>query len=194
MMLIPKGTVFSATRACEEESAYTIVNFRGNFSLTEAKKLTLGTEMMEIFGRLDRCAAMDPERDRYWLLSDIYGIIAQLAQQEQHSYYSKDTMTLIEPALELLRKKLLDPDLNVEMLHEVCGLSNTYFRSLFVARFGVSPKKYILDRRLIHARQLLESGECRFIREAARLSGFEDPLYFSRIFKARYGYPPSHVI
>ncbi len=191
VMLLPKGTVFSATRAGEEESAYTIVNFQGDFSLTEAKKLTLGSKMMEIFCRLDRCAAMDPERDRYWILSDVYGIIAKLAQQEQHSYYSKETMTIIEPALELLRKKLFDPDLNVELLHVVCGLSDTYFRNLFVARFGVSPKKYILDRRLIHAKQLLESGECRLVREAARLSGFEDPLYFSRIFKARYGYPPS---
>ena len=191
VMLIPKGTIFTATPAGVEESTYTIVNFQGDFSLAEAKKITLGSEMMDIFHRLDRCAAMDPERDRYWLLSDFYAILAQLVQQEQHSYYSKDTLSLIEPALELMRKKLFDPELNVGQLPVVCGLSDTYFRNLFAARFGVSPKKYILDRRLIHAKQLLESGECRFVREAARLSGFEDPLYFSRIFKTRYGHPPS---
>jgi len=193
VILLPKGTVFTATPANETESTYTVINFLGDFSVNEVKNLTLGSEMINIYTRLDRCAAMDPERERYWILSDFYGIIAQLAQQEQHKDFSKDKLSLIEPALELIRKNLYDPDLNVQLLHAVCGLSRTYFRSLFVARFGVSPKKYILDRRLIHAKQLLESGECRFVREAARISGFEDPLYFSRIFKARYGYPPSEI-
>lgn len=191
VMFLPKGTVFTAIPVGAEGSTYTIINFHGDCSFTEVKKMTLGPEMMDIFSRLDRCTAMDPERDRYWILSDFYAILAQLAQQEQHGYYSRSSMILIEPALELMRKKLFDPNLNVGQLPAVCGLSDTYFRNLFAARFGVSPKKYILDRRLIHAKQLLESGECRFVREAARLSGFEDPLYFSRIFKARYGYPPS---
>ncbi|MBR4016448.1 MAG: helix-turn-helix transcriptional regulator [Oscillospiraceae bacterium] len=191
VMLIPKGTVFTATLTDGMESTYTAVNFQGIFSLKEAKKLTLGAEMVKIYAWLDRCAAMDPDRDRYWMLSDFYRIVAQLAQQKQHHYYSQDTMSLIEPALERIQKDLFDPELKVGLLHESCGLSNTYFRSLFVARFGETPKQYILDRRLTHAKQLLESGECRLVSEAARLSGFEDPLYFSRVFKARYGYPPS---
>lgn len=191
VLLIPKGTVFSATLVGQEQSNYTVVNFQGDFSLTEVKKLTLGSEMIRVYDWLDRCAAMDPERDRYWILSEFYRITAQLAQLQQADTYTEASLALIEPALELIRKDLYDPELKVGLLHVVCSLSDTYFRDLFVARFGVVPKQYILDRRLNHAKQLLESGECRYVSDAARLSGFEDPLYFSRIYKSRYGHPPS---
>lgn len=191
VLLIPKGTVFSATLVGNEESQYTVVNFQGDFSLTEAKKLTLGNEMRNVYDWLDQCAAMDPERDRYWMLSEFYRITAQLSQQQPQSTYNQERMDMIQPALEMIHRDLYDPELRVGLLHVVCSLSDTYFRNLFVARFGVVPKQYILDRRLIHAKQLLESGECRFVSDAARLSGFEDPLYFSRIYKARYGHPPS---
>lgn len=191
VLLIPKGTVFSATLASQEKSLYTVVNFQGNLSLTEVKKVTLGQDMPQVYSWLDRCAAMDPGTDRYWILSDFYKITALLAQKKQPDLYDQAAFNLIEPALALIRKELYSPELKVGLLHVVCSLSDTYFRNLFVARFGVVPKQYILDRRLIHAKQLLESGECRFVSDAARLSGFEDPLYFSRIYKARYGHPPS---
>ena len=191
VMLIPKGAVFTATLVGTEESRYTVVNFQGDLSLTEPKKITLGKDMMQVYQWLDRCAALDPERDRYWMLSDFYRITAQLTQQQQNESFAPESMDLIQPALEMIRKDLYDPSLRVGLLHVVCSLSDTYFRNLFVARFGVVPKQYILDRRLIHAKQLLESGECRFVSDAARLSGFEDPLYFSRIYKARYGHSPS---
>ena len=191
VLLIPKGTVFSATLASQEESRYTVVNFQGDLSLTEAKKLALGTDTVQIYQLLDHCATMDPDRDRYWLLSDFYRLTAILAQQKQSDTFSQESVALIEPALELIRKDLYNPELKVGLLHVVCSLSDTYFRNLFVARFGVVPIKYILDRRLSHAKQLLESGECRYVSDAARLSGFEDPLYFSRIYKKRYGHSPS---
>ena len=191
VMLIPKGTVFSAALVSKEESLYTVLNFLGDFSLTEPKKLTLGKDAVHIYNLLDRCAAMDTERDRFSMLSDFYQIAAHLDRLEESNAYDQDSLALIEPALEMIRRDLYDPELRVGLLHVVCSLSDTYFRNLFVARFGVVPKQYILDRRLIHAKQLLESGDCRFVNDAARLSGFEDPLYFSRIYKARYGHPPS---
>ena len=191
VMLIPQSTVFSATLASKEESRYTAINFQGDFSLNEPKKLNLGKDTVHVYSILDRCASMDPERDRFSMLSDFYRIAAYLDQQGENSQYSQDSLALIEPALEMIRKDLFDPELKVGLLHVVCSLSDTYFRNLFIARFGVVPKQYILDRRLIHAKQLLESGDCRYVSDAARLSGFEDPLYFSRIYKARYGHPPS---
>lgn len=194
VLLIPKGTSFTATQVGHTESKYTVINFQGDFSVTEVKKLILGEEIVKVYAWLDRCAAMDPDRDRYWILSDFYRIIAQLAQQEQTNYYSQGSLSLLAPALEILQKDLFSSELKVGQLHVACGISDTYFRSLFAARYGVSPKKYILDRRLIHAKQLLDSGECSKVSDAARLSGFEDPLYFSRAFKARYGYPPSVAV
>ena len=43
VLLIPKGTVFSATLASQEKSLYTVVNFQGDLSLTEVKILLPST-------------------------------------------------------------------------------------------------------------------------------------------------------
>ncbi|MDO4487832.1 MAG: AraC family transcriptional regulator [Eubacteriales bacterium] len=191
VLIIPKGTAFTANLVGNEESRYTVINFDGDFSITKAMKLNLGSEALRIFAILDNLAAMDHERDIFWMLSGFYEITARLLKTEQADYHTRETLSLMEPALKLLRHDLFNPTLKVSALHEACGISDTYFRTLFTSQFGVSPKKYILDRRLIHAKQLLDSGECSSVGDAAELSGFEDPLYFSRVFKNRYGYPPS---
>ena len=191
VMVLPKGCFFTATPVGSEESIYTVINFLGDFSVTEPAKLPEGPEIPSINILLDRCVSINPEREPYWLLSYFYRIFALLIQQEESGYANQNTLALLEPALEILRKNMFSPNLKIVQLHSVCGISNTHFRSLFVSQFGVSPKKYITDQRLLHAKQILDGNECRSIKDVARLSGFEDPLYFSRVFKARYGYSPS---
>lgn len=194
VLLIPKGSLYTSRPVGQTKSKYTVINFQGDFSITEPQKLSLGAEKEQILSLLDRCAAMDSDLDRYWIHSDFYRIVALLEQQANSDCHSPVSLSRIAPALEILRKDLFNPELKVDLLHTACGISHTYFRTLFIARFGLSPKKYIMNQRLIHAKQLLDSGECRDVSETARLSGFEDPMYFSRVFKARYGYPPSKGI
>lgn len=54
----------------------------------------------------------------------------------------------------------------------------------------------IRQRRLHLAYQVLSSGQGRGekIRTIARRYGFIDEKYFSRIFRARYGYAPSEAL
>ena len=97
----------------------------------------------------------------------------------------------LEPALKFLEKHIFDPDLKIGKLHDLCGISDTYFRQLFLARFGISPKKYVIKRRLAQAKAISDSGEYDTIGEVAMMTGFEDALYFSKAFRNKYGYPPS---
>lgn len=193
-LIIPEGTSFVATKASLEESMYTVFYFQADLSITQATKLSFEKDSTMIYSILDQCITIGMKEDRYLLLSYFYKIIALLAQDEDSSVHSENLATLILPALDVMRKNLYNPSLKIGQLHTFCGISDAYFRSIFITRYGVPPKKYITEQRLLYAKQLLEYGECRSVNEAARLSGFEDPLYFSRVFKAKYGYSPSSAI
>ena len=58
---------------------------------------------------------------------------------------------------------------------------------------GVTPHKFLMDIRLQTAAETLESdyGDASSISEVARMCGFREPLYFSRVFKTRFGVSPT---
>ncbi len=68
-------------------------------------------------------------------------------------------------------------------------ISYTYFRTLFKKKTGTSPNQYIIMLRLKNAATLLKQTELS-IKEIAKSVGFSDQMYFSRIFKKRFGMTP----
>lgn len=84
-------------------------------------------------------------------------------------------------------------NLSIEELADSIGLSVSYFRRLFHEAYGCSPVQYLINLRIEHAKDLLQSGEVN-VTEAALLSGFEDIYYFSTLFKRKTGYTPSQIM
>lgn len=72
----------------------------------------------------------------------------------------------------------------------LCGVTRRRFADLFCAACGTTPGRYLTAKKLALARELLSVGELS-IAEVAALSGFSDPYYFSRVFAAEAGLPPS---
>ena len=66
-----------------------------------------------------------------------------------------------------------------------------YLKKMFKKETGLTPLQYLTDRRLENAASTLSTylGKGN-ISETARLCGFGDPLYFSRLFKKKYGVSP----
>ena len=93
-------------------------------------------------------------------------------------------------AVEYIHEHFTDRGITVENLARLCGMSDTYFRRLFVARFGVTPLKYINDMRLSRAKELLQS-DYYTIEEIAEECGFNNINYFSLFIKKETGLPPS---
>lgn len=83
-----------------------------------------------------------------------------------------------------------EKEISVPFLAGLVHLSLSRFRILFREATGLSPLEYLLVLRLNHARQLMLQTESS-IGEIARAVGYEDQLYFSRIFKRRTGLSPS---
>ena len=71
--------------------------------------------------------------------------------------------------------------------------SYDYLRKLFKKEMGVTPHQYLCDKRLNTAAEWLSASynEGNNIADVARLCGFNEPLYFSRMFKKKFGIAPS---
>ncbi|MDY3846119.1 MAG: helix-turn-helix transcriptional regulator [Eubacteriales bacterium] len=83
-----------------------------------------------------------------------------------------------------------DSSLNVEKLAKTANMSVTWFRKLFWREVGISPKCYLSDYRLEHAKSLLNTG-CYPVGIVAEKVGFTDSKNFAVAFKNHFGYPPS---
>lgn len=69
-----------------------------------------------------------------------------------------------------------------------------YLRKLFKKEVGMSPLEYMTGLRMKSAEKLLTAMWTNeyTITEIAQMCGFEDSLYFSRVFKKYYGCSPSN--
>ena len=122
--------------------------------------------------------------------SCLYKIIADCKMVYTKPYNHSKQIKMLEPALQFIQNEFCSQTIPIPMLAELCGISETYFRKLFLLEFGVSPSKYIRNKRLIFARELLNSGEFS-VTDAAIASGFNDISYFSREYKKMWDVNPS---
>jgi AraC-like DNA-binding protein len=97
----------------------------------------------------------------------------------------------MEAILGYIRANLSQP-LTRQSLAETFNLSAGYINQLFKVELGMSPSAVINRERAARAYQLLDR-EGFSVAESAQAVGFQDPFYFSRVFKQIYSIPPSQV-
>ena len=81
-------------------------------------------------------------------------------------------------------------DISISALAERAGMSLNHFSLIFKQTVGMSPQQYLTDYRLQQAIRLLCYGNMR-IQDIALEIGYEDPMYFSRVFKKHILVSPS---
>lgn len=69
-------------------------------------------------------------------------------------------------------------------------LAEDYFSRVFRKRLGVSPLQYLIGARIQEGRRLLAQSPGITIRQASRLSGFDDARHFARSFRKQFGVTP----
>ena len=73
------------------------------------------------------------------------------------------------------------------------GKSRSRTAHLFTEVYGKSFKVMQREIRMTKAAELLTASKGAGIKEIAARCGYEDPLYFSRVFRKHYGIPPSKI-
>ena len=80
-------------------------------------------------------------------------------------------------------------DINIERYAASRNMSTSWFNKCFRSITGVSPMKFVLDVRMRNAQILLETTDGT-ISEIALLVGYDNPMYFSRVFRKEKGLSP----
>ncbi|MCM3630646.1 AraC family transcriptional regulator [Paenibacillus glycanilyticus] len=80
--------------------------------------------------------------------------------------------------------------LSIADLAGECSLSVFRFIHKFKEVTGMTPMKYITEIRMNEAKKLLSESSLH-VKEVAAVVGYDNPLYFSRIFRSTVGIPPS---
>lgn len=93
----------------------------------------------------------------------------------------------------LTQERFTDPSLSLSTLADAIGYDAKYVSSLFKKRTGIAYTHFLRDLRLKHAMFLMEQGVTN-VKNVAFLSGFDDPLYFSKVFTASEGVSPRAYI
>ena len=68
-------------------------------------------------------------------------------------------------------------------------MSESYFSHTFKQRMGVPPMQFLNRLRIEKAKEFLTANSMS-VSTVARLVGYEDPLYFSRVFRKSTGIAP----
>ena len=95
----------------------------------------------------------------------------------------------VKQAVRLIDLRLNDARLTVGQLAKTLGISSSRLRQLFVAKFGIGPKAYIRECRLIRAAALFAAWPVS-VKEVMAATGFNDPSNFSKVYKRRFGVAP----
>jgi AraC-like DNA-binding protein len=95
----------------------------------------------------------------------------------------------VDKTTKLIVEHLSDSEFTIDQLCREMAMSRTLFYVKLKSYTGKSPQDFIRVIRLERASALLRSG--RSVTDAATLAGFDNPKYFSTVFKKYFGVSPS---
>ena len=127
-----------------------------------------------------------PERVVLVLNALIFGLTAQIPDAD---WPRPPRDSRIRSVMQLMEKHLEKP-LDNPALAARANMSVNAFIRKFTGEMGKAPQLYYLERRLLHAANLLQHTS-QSIEEIAAACGFCDRSYFSRRFKAYFGTAPA---
>lgn len=104
---------------------------------------------------------------------------------------SQKNVMIVERLIQYIHEHYADPNLTVELLGEIAGLSVNYMRKVFKDIAGISMNQYISEYRFDKAKALLLTTDLPANR-IGEMVGFDNTKYFYVSFKKYSGKTPDH--
>jgi len=121
------------------------------------------------------------------LLVSIFRIVTGNAHKKDGSKYRND---IIKNALKYIDDNFANPDLSLDTLANQCFMSKNYFAQFFKETTGQKFTKYVQNKRISYACELLISTDDRIV-DIINKCGYRDIKYFNELFKNIVGKTPS---
>lgn len=155
-----------------------------HFDAQEAQKIRMLLTMLEEdYGNL-----MTMREDvLYMLISTV--LICFLRRMETDRINVITPNRLVMQIVSIINARFREK-LTIQSIADAIFMTPNYIGERFKEEMGVSINTYLMETRLVYARNLLSTG--RFtVKEASYQSGFASTTHFSTSFKKRYGVSPS---
>lgn len=132
-------------------------------------------------------------RDKFYLryMPDVNSTLSttepdnEIAPQEENA--------IVKQCMDYILGNIDDEELNVNTLGASLGMGRNRLQKEIKTATGMTPVEFIRSIRLHEAYKLMQSGKNYNVSEVAYKTGFSNLSYFSRSFKAQFGYAPSEM-
>ena len=96
----------------------------------------------------------------------------------------------MKPLIKLMNENIENFDLNIDLLASELNMSRTVFFNKLKSLTGLSPVEFVREIRFERAAEYIRKMELS-VSEISYKVGTEEPRYFSRCFKQKFGTTPS---
>ncbi len=122
------------------------------------------------------------------LLGQFYGALSLILGSVPEASPSPKTGSYVQAAMEYIQANAFG-SLSMADVARYVGLQRSYLGQLFRQTVGITPHEFLTRHRIREAQRLLDDPELS-VGAVARSVGFDDPLHFSRVFRAGVGVSP----
>lgn len=124
------------------------------------------------------------------LLKNMEALLFRQTARSEFTLNDKSSRAIIDTVAAHLAAHASEK-ISLQAVAEEFGFNYTYLSYLFKKTLGRSPSEYVTQCRIDQAKRLLTQSEEHSVKEVSSAVGYDDPYYFSRIFKATTGLSPS---
>lgn len=125
---------------------------------------------------------------RFQVRSSLLFLFAELFREADSQHITGHTAS-VRQAIRYIREHFLE-NISIDYVISISGLGHSSFHRHFLEETGMTPCQFIMSLRIEQAKNLLSFTHIP-IGEIGALCGYEDHVYFSRIFRRCTGMSPT---
>ena len=132
------------------------------------------------------------QRPYYMELTSVYiqGLLTLFARsQEEGGQLAKKHNMGVERAVQYFNQNFSKP-ICIQTYAQSCNMTPCWFIRSFKRQMGITPQQYLTEIRMNKAKELLSVSSYN-VGEIAEIVGYQNPLYFSRVFSSNAGCSPT---
>lgn len=136
----------------------------------------------------------DKLHDKLRLEGIIYEVMSYVLAsfKREKPELDRKKIQLMESVCKTIKENPFSGTSTQSMAQEI-GMSESLFYKTFKSIYGVSPNQFVVENKLLNAKQLLEEGDVS-VNEVSFRCGYESVSSFSRIFQHKFGLRPGEII
>lgn len=175
-----KGIAIYQLKLSILEAYFEVIKLAKSYDISDIDMSNKDGDVLVILDEFDSFDTIEK-----WFIDKCFAIRKEINKTRLDS-----TSLLIDKAKEFIGEHFSESDLSVDRLCSHLNVSANYFSALFKKSTGDSFVTYLTNIRMKKAVELLETtDEKAYI--IAGMIGYDEPNYFSYVFKKAYGISPS---